>query len=66
VERPAARSIWISRGTKEKARADLAEQRVSFLTAAEVFANEIMGWVEDREDYGRARLCSLWLDREMD
>ena len=37
---------------EEKARTNLAKHGVSFLTAAEIFANEIMERIDDREDYG--------------
>jgi hypothetical protein len=43
----------------EKARANLTKHRVSFLTAAEVFANEIMERIDDREDYGEIRFIAL-------
>ncbi len=44
---------------EEKARANLAKHRVSFLTAAEVFANEILERIDDREDYGEIRPIAL-------
>jgi uncharacterized DUF497 family protein len=44
---------------EEKARANLTKQRVSFLTAAEIFANEIMERIDDREDYGEVRWIAL-------
>ena len=44
---------------KEKARTNLAKHRVSFLTAAEIFANEIMERIDDREDYGEIRFIAL-------
>ena len=44
---------------EEKARANLSKHRVSFLTAAEIFANEIMERIDDREDYGEIRLIAL-------
>jgi uncharacterized DUF497 family protein len=34
----------------EKARANLARHRVSFLTAAEIFAHAILERIDDRED----------------
>ena len=34
---------------EDKAAANLAKHRVSFLTAAEVFANEILERIDDRE-----------------
>ena len=44
---------------EEKARANLAKHRVSFLTAAEIFADEIMERIDDREDYGEVRFIAL-------
>jgi len=44
---------------EEKARANLAKHRVSFLTAAEIFANEILERIDDREDYGEIRFIAL-------
>ena len=44
---------------EEKARTDLAKHRVSFLTAAEIFANEILERIDDREDYGEVRFIAL-------
>jgi len=44
---------------EEKASANLAKHRVSFLTAAEIFANEIMERIDDREDYGEIRFIAL-------
>jgi uncharacterized DUF497 family protein len=44
---------------EEKARTNLAKHRVSFLTAAEIFANEIMERIDDREDYGEVRWIAL-------
>ena len=44
---------------EEKARANLLKHRVSFLTAAEVFANEMMEQIDDREDYAEVRLIAL-------
>ncbi len=43
----------------EKARANLAKHRVSFLTAAEIFVNEILERIDDREDYGEIRFIAL-------
>jgi len=43
----------------EKARANLAKHRVSFLTAAEIFASEILERIDDREDYGELRFIAL-------
>ncbi len=44
---------------EEKARANLTKHGVSFLTAAEIFANEIMERIDDREDYGEVRWIAL-------
>ena len=44
---------------EDKAAANLAKHRVSFLTAAEVFANEILERIDDREDYGEIRWIAL-------
>lgn len=44
---------------EEKARANFTKHRVSFLTAAGIFTNEIMERVDDREDYGEIRLIAL-------
>jgi uncharacterized DUF497 family protein len=44
---------------EEKARTNLAKHGVSFLTAAEIFANEILERIDDREDYGEVRLIVL-------
>jgi uncharacterized DUF497 family protein len=44
---------------EEKARANLAKHCVSFLTAAEIFANQIMERIDDREDYGEIRFIAL-------
>lgn len=44
---------------EEKAAQNLAKHGVSFLTAAEIFANEIIERVDDREDYGELRFISL-------
>ena len=43
----------------KKAAANLAKHRVSFLTAAEVFANEILERIDHREDYGEVRWIAL-------
>ena len=43
----------------EKARANLSKHRVSFLTATEIFANEIMERIDDRADYGEIRFIAL-------
>ena len=42
-----------------KARANLAKHRVSFLTAAAIFAGEILERIDDRDDYGETRLIAL-------
>jgi hypothetical protein len=44
---------------EEKAQANLAKHSVSFLTAAEIFTNEILERVDDREDYGEIRFIAL-------
>ena len=44
---------------EEKARTNLAKHRVSFLTACEIFASEIMERIDDREDYGEIRFIAL-------
>jgi uncharacterized protein len=48
-----------SSGTNEKATVNLAKHRVSFLTAAEIFANEILERIDDRQDYGEVRFIAL-------
>ena len=44
---------------EEKARTNLSKHQVSFLTAAEIFANEILERIDDREDYGEIRFIAL-------
>lgn len=44
---------------EDKAKTNLTKHRVSFLTAAEIFANEIMERIDDREDYGEVRFIAL-------
>ena len=44
---------------EEKARSNLTKHRVSFLTAAEIFSNEILERVDDREDYEEVRWIAL-------
>ena len=44
---------------EEKARANLTKHRVSFLTAAEIFASQIMERIDSREDYGEVRWIAL-------
>lgn len=43
----------------EKAEANLMKHGVSFLTASEIFANEIVNETDDREDYGEERFMAL-------
>jgi uncharacterized protein len=40
---------------EDKAAANLTKHGVSFLTAAEAFANEMIEKIDDREDYGEVR-----------
>ena len=44
---------------EQKAAANLRKHRVSFLTAAEVFAHEILERIDDRKDYGEIRFIAL-------
>ena len=44
---------------EKKSQVNLAKHRVSFLTAAEIFANEILERTDDREDYGEIRFIAL-------
>jgi uncharacterized DUF497 family protein len=44
---------------EEKARTDLAKHGVSFLTAAAIFADEILERIDSREDYGEVRWIAL-------
>jgi len=44
---------------EDKATQNVAKHGVSFLTAAEIFANEIIERIDDREDYGELRLIAL-------
>ena len=44
---------------EDKAEQNLAKHGVSFLTAAAIFANEIVERIDDREDYGEVRLSLL-------
>ena len=44
---------------EDKATENLAKHGVSFLTAAEIFANEIIERIDDREDYGELRFIAL-------
>lgn len=43
----------------DKAAVNLAKHGVSFLTAAEIFANAIVERTDDREDYEELRLIGL-------
>ena len=42
-----------------KARTNFEKHRVSFLTAAMIFRNEIVSRMDDREDYGEIRFIAL-------
>jgi hypothetical protein len=44
---------------EKKAIVNLAKHHVSFLTAAEIFASEILERIDDREDYGEIRFIAL-------
>ncbi len=44
---------------EDKATQNLAKHGVSFLTAAEIFASEIIERIDDREDYGELRFIAL-------
>jgi uncharacterized protein len=44
---------------EDKAAANLTKHGVSFLTAAEMFANEMIEKNDDREDYGEVRFIAL-------
>jgi uncharacterized protein len=44
---------------EDKAAQNLAKHGVSFLTAAEIFASEIIERIDDREDYGEVRFIAL-------
>ena len=44
---------------EDKAAQNLAKHGVSFLTAAEIFANEIIERIDDRENYGELRFIAL-------
>lgn len=46
---------------EEKDRINLVKHKVSFLTAAEIFANEIFERIDDGEDYGE--ICFIALGR---
>jgi uncharacterized DUF497 family protein len=42
-----------------KATQNVTRHGVSFLTAAQIFANEIIERIDDREDYGELRFIAL-------
>ncbi len=42
-----------------KARSNLLKHKVSFLTAAAIFANERLERIDDRKDYGEGRWIAL-------
>lgn len=44
---------------QDKADRNWAQHRVTFFTAAAIFANEILERVDDREDYGEVRWIAL-------
>ena len=44
---------------EEKARVNLTKHRVSFLTAAATFANEMLERIDDRQNYGEIRYIAL-------
>ena len=44
---------------EDKAKQNVAKHGVSFLTAGEIFANEIIERIDDREDYGELRFIAL-------
>jgi len=44
---------------EDKTAQNLAKHGVSFLAAAEIFANEIIERIDDREDYGELRFIAL-------
>ena len=44
---------------EDKATQNVAKHGVSFLTAAGIFANEIIEGIDDREDYGELRFIAL-------
>ncbi len=44
---------------QDKAAQNLSKHGVSFLTAAAIFANEIIERIDDREDYGELRFIAL-------
>ena len=44
---------------EDKAALNLAKHGVSFLTAAAIFANEVVERIDNREDYGEVRFIAL-------
>jgi uncharacterized DUF497 family protein len=44
---------------EDKAAANLKKHGISFLTAAELFANETIEQIDNREDYGEVRFIAL-------
>ncbi len=44
---------------EKKARVNLVKHHVSFLTAAEIFANDILERIDDREEYSEIRFIAL-------
>jgi uncharacterized protein len=44
---------------EDKASQNVAKHGVSFLTAAEIFGNEIIERIDDRENYGELRFIAL-------
>ncbi len=46
-------------GDEDKGALNLAKHGVSFLTAAAIFANEIIERIDDREDYDEVRFIAL-------
>lgn len=44
---------------EKKAAANLAKHKVSFLTAAEIFDNETLEQIDDREGYGEVRYVAI-------
>lgn len=44
---------------EKKAQTNQVKHRVSFLTAAAMFANQILERVDDRKDYGETRFIAL-------
>lgn len=44
---------------EQKAASNLLKHGISFQNAAKIFANEIVGRIDDREDYGEVRIVAL-------